>query len=78
MHPLIPIYELTALSDRELLDLEAHLRTIVLTHDLPETDLRNCLASLSNAVFVRSLRDSPWSLRNRCGENPPGSSAPAP
>lgn len=78
MHPLIPIYELTALSDRELRDLEARLRDIILTHNLPEAVLRNCLASLSNAVFIRSLRETRWPLRNRCAENPPGSSAPAP
>lgn len=56
MHNLIPIEELDKLNDRELLDLEARLRDIILTHELGDTDLRRCLGSLSNAVFVRQLR----------------------
>lgn len=58
MHPLIPIEELAKLSDRDLLDLEARLRDIILNHDLAEHDLRRCLASLSNAVYAISLRDT--------------------
>ena len=46
MHNLIPIEELDKLSDRELLDLEARLRDIILTHDLGDADLRRCLNSL--------------------------------
>lgn len=57
MHPLIPIDELTKLTDYELLDLEARLRDIILTHDLSDADLRRCLGSLRNAVYVRSLRE---------------------
>lgn len=56
MHPLIPIEELAKLSDRDLLILEARLREIILTDDLSEDALTRCLASLSNAVYVRSLK----------------------
>jgi hypothetical protein len=59
MHNLIPIEELEKLTDRELLDLEARLRDIILTHELGDADLRRCLISLSNAVFVRMRRANP-------------------
>jgi hypothetical protein len=59
MHPLIDIAELDKLTDIDLLRLEAHLRELILTHDLAEADLMRCLASLSNAVFVRTLRARP-------------------
>lgn len=55
MHPLIAIHEMEKLTDFELLILEARLRDLLLTHNLHEADLRNCLASLSNAVFLISL-----------------------
>ena len=58
MHPLIAIADLDKLNDFELLCLEARLRELILTHDLTEADRLRCLASLSNAVFVRSLRVS--------------------
>jgi hypothetical protein len=56
MHNLIPIDELDKLTDLELIELEARLRDLILTVDLHESDLRRCLASLSNAVFVRERR----------------------
>ncbi len=56
MHHLIPIDELDKLTDIELIEVEARLRDLILTHDLTESDLRRCLASLSNAVFVRVMR----------------------
>lgn len=56
MHNLIPIEELDKLTEAELLDLEAHLRDIILTHELGDADLRRCLISLSNAVYARQLR----------------------
>lgn len=56
MHPLTPIEELDKLTDDELLGLEAELRDLILTRNLRDADLRRCLASLSNAVFVRSIR----------------------
>ncbi len=56
MHPLIEIPELEKLTDGELILLEARLREIVLNHDLTYADLRRLLCSLSNAVYVRSLR----------------------
>lgn len=58
MHPLIDIAELDKLNDIELIRLEAALRDIIFTHDLARADLLRCLASLSNAVFVRSLREA--------------------
>jgi hypothetical protein len=58
MHNLIPIDELDKLTDLELIELEARLRDLILTADLHDTDLRNCLASLSNAVYVRLRRPS--------------------
>lgn len=61
MHPLIDIAELDKLTDIDLLRLEARLRELILTHDLAEADLLRCLASLSNAVFVRALRARPVS-----------------
>lgn len=62
MHPLIPIEELEKLTEPELLGIEARLRDLILTHDLPEADLLRCLASLSNAVFVLAMRGSKASL----------------
>jgi hypothetical protein len=59
MHNLIPMEELEKLTDRELLDLEARLRDIILTHELGDADLRRCLASLSNVVFIRTRRAAP-------------------
>jgi hypothetical protein len=56
MHPLISIEELAKLSDSDLRDLEACLSNIILTHPLEQADLRRCLASLSNAVYLRSLK----------------------
>jgi hypothetical protein len=56
MHNLIPIEELDKLTEPELLDLEARLRDIILTHELGDADLRRCLISLSNATYVRQLR----------------------
>lgn len=56
MHPIIPIEELEKLTELELLGLEARLRDIILTLDLNDADLRRCLASLSNTVYVRQLR----------------------
>ena len=56
MHPLIEIPELEKLTDGELILLEARLRDIILTHELNDADLRRLLGSLSNAVYVRSLR----------------------
>lgn len=53
MHNLIPIEELEKLTEAELLDLEARLRDIILTHELGDEDLRCCLVSLSNATYVR-------------------------
>lgn len=57
MHPIISIEELAKLSDRDLLELEARLRDIILTHELEDGDLRRCLVSLTNTVYVRSLRE---------------------
>lgn len=62
MHNLIPIYELDKLTDLELLDLEARLRDIILTHDLGDADLRCLLLSLRNIAYVLSLR-LPLALR---------------
>lgn len=59
MHPLIPINEIEKLTDVELLVLEARLKDIIFSRDLPEADLQRCLASLSNATFVRALRERP-------------------
>ena len=56
MHNLIQIEELDKLTDQELLDLEACLRDIILTCELGDEDLRRCLITLSNAVYVRQLR----------------------
>lgn len=61
MHPLIPISEIEKLTDIELLVLEARLKDIMFSRDLPEADLQSCLASLSNASFVRALRERPRS-----------------
>ncbi len=61
MHPLIPISEIEKLTDIELLVLEARLEDIIFSRDLPEEDLQRCLASLSNASFVRALRERPRS-----------------
>jgi len=58
MHPLITIDVLGRLTDADLLDLEARLRNFILTADLSESDLRRCLASLSNAIYVLSFRTS--------------------
>ena len=57
MHPLIDITTLEKLTDAELLRLEAALRDLILSRDLSEADLRRCLASLSNAVFVCLTRN---------------------
>lgn len=65
MHPLIPIDELDKLTDLELIELEARLRELILTVDLHESDLRRCLASLSNAVYVRERRVRGTSLEIR-------------
>lgn len=59
MHNLIPIEELDKLTDLELIELEARLRDLILYADLPEDDLRRCLSSLSNTVFVRTRRTAP-------------------
>lgn len=59
MHPLIPIEALEPLTDAELIDLEARLRDLILTHDLPEADLLRCLASLTNLGFVIAARAAP-------------------
>lgn len=59
MHPLIAIDEMEKLTDFELLILEARLRDLILTRDLSDDDLTHCLASLTNAVFVRERRTSP-------------------
>ena len=56
MHHLIPIDELDKLTDLELVELEARLRDLILNADLRECDLRRCLCSLSNAVYVRERR----------------------
>jgi hypothetical protein len=56
-HHVIPIDELDKLTDLELLELETRLRNLILVCDLDDADLRRCLASLSNAVFVRLRRD---------------------
>ena len=61
MHPLIDIDTLDKLTDAELLRLEAALRELVLTQDLDGADLRRCLASLSNSIFVRLRRSAPAS-----------------
>jgi hypothetical protein len=63
MHPLISIEELEKLTEPELLCLEARLRDLILTRDLPEADLLRCLASLSNAVYVLAMRgaEAPFS-----------------
>jgi len=53
MHNLIPIEELDKLTEPELLDLEARLRDIILTHELGDADLHRCLISLSNATYIR-------------------------
>lgn len=58
MHNLIPIDEMDKLTDLELIELEARLRDLILTLDLHESDLRRCLASLSNAIYVRQRRPS--------------------
>jgi len=65
MHQLITIDEMEKLTDCELLILEARLRDLILTRDLPDADLRRCLASLTNAVFVRERRPHP--TRNEIG-----------
>lgn len=65
MHPLITIDEMEKLTDFELLILEARLRDLILTRDLPDADLRRCLASLTNAVFARERRPPP--TRNEIG-----------
>jgi hypothetical protein len=57
MHNLIPIEELDKLTDLELLELEARLREIILNCGLAADDLARCLATLSNAVFVRQRRN---------------------
>jgi hypothetical protein len=56
MHHLIPIDELDKLTDLELIELEARLRDLILNADLHEDDLRRCLSSLSNAIYVRQTR----------------------
>lgn len=56
MHNLITIEDLDKLTDLELRNLEARLRDMILTHDLADTDLRRCLISLSDAVYVRQRR----------------------
>jgi hypothetical protein len=56
MHHLIPIDELDKLTDLELIELEARLRDLILTADLRDHDLQRCLASLTNAVYVRQRR----------------------
>lgn len=58
MHPLISIHELDKLTDLELAFLEARLREIILTRELCDADLTRCAATLSNAVYVRTLRRS--------------------
>lgn len=65
MHNLIPIDELDKLTDLELIELEARLRNLILAVDLHEADLRRCLASLSNAVYVRERRLRGTSLEIR-------------
>lgn len=59
MHNLIPIDELDKLTDLELIELEARLRDLIHTVDLDEGDLRRCLASLSNILYVREHRLRP-------------------
>lgn len=56
MHPFITIDEMEKLTDFELLVLEAHLRDAILTLNLSDENLTRCLASLTNAVFVRQRR----------------------
>lgn len=56
MHPLIPIHDLAKLTCAELLVLEAALRDLILTASLTDDDRARCAASLSNAVFVLTLR----------------------
>lgn len=56
MHPLIPIEELAKLTDSELAYIEAWLRDLVLRPSLDDVDRARCAASLSNAVFVITLR----------------------
>ncbi|HEV2817040.1 MAG TPA: hypothetical protein VGW40_07450 [Allosphingosinicella sp.] len=59
MHYLIPIDGLDKLTDLDLIELEARLRDLILTVDLHEDDLRRCLASLSNILYVRERRLRP-------------------
>jgi hypothetical protein len=56
MHNLIPIDELEHLTDLELIELETRLRNLIRIEDLPDADLRSCLAALSNAIYVRARR----------------------
>ena len=56
MHPLITIDELDKLTDRNCSISRLALRDLILTHDLGDADLRRCLITLSNAVYVRQLR----------------------
>lgn len=56
MQQTIPIHELTKLTDAELLNLEAALRDLILTQSLTDEGRARCATSLSNAVFVLSLR----------------------
>lgn len=59
MHPLIPIEDLAKLTDAELASIEVRLRDLVLCPSLDHADRERCAASLSNAVFVISLRGKP-------------------
>ena len=56
MHHFIPIEALDKLTDLELIELEARLRDLILSVDLDDADLRRCLASLSNMLYVRERR----------------------
>lgn len=59
MHPLIPIDDLVTLTDANLAIIEARLRDLVLSPSLGESDRARCALSLSNAVYVITLRRKP-------------------